>query len=115
MVHHYMEDQPERERDGPTVKFTVLPHPEAEAAKTLVDMNVEPKTSVDIADEPFEPPPPACCPMPGMDAHTFTFPEPSVSIDVRDLSATLLGTFVAGAAVAFAIAYFSKQKPSCNA
>ena len=106
-----MEDQQRApDESKPTVKFTVLPHPEAE----VQDVSPAAKIIKEIATEAEKPP---CCPlpMPPLPPIDFAFPQPSVSIDVRDLSATLMGSFITGAAVAFAIAYFSKQKSNCNA
>ncbi len=51
-----------------------------------------------------------CCPMPPpLRRCPILEPEGTV-LDVRDLSATLFGTFALGAAVALALAYFSRTK-----
>lgn len=105
-----MEDHPKYE---PTVESTVLPHPD-------LDGPLEREQEVQTVPPPAAEPPPAspkktCCPLEQafIPPPPFELPPmvpPCALLDVRDLSATLMGTFALGAAVAFALAYFSRPK-----
>ena len=101
----------------PPVEASVLPHPDADTVEVPIAKPPPP---------PEEPPPeePPCCPLRQVpifgagEAVDYPPPylmQPNVAIDVRDLSATLIGTFVLGATVAFALAYFSRRGVSTDA
>lgn len=111
-----MEDDPKFSRDEPSVETTVLPHPDKgeplEREVTVqTDSVTPPPPTTKQPETPHKPCKEFTCPMdaalwdlpPLVPPHAFT-------IDVRDLSATLIGTFAMGAAVAFALAYFSRTR-----
>ena len=116
-----MEDHPEFQKA--TIETTVMPHPDVTdlTADPLEPQDPpEPQTpkrkekAVQIEEPPVKVEPPCepfdfrCCPLPPM-------APPPAMIDVRDLSATLLGTFAVGAAVALALTYFSRPRVSIDA
>ena len=115
-----MEDHPDYQKA--TIETTVMPHPDVTADSPEPQTPKRKEKSVQIEEPKVEPQVKVmepfdyllqnegsrCCPLPAM------VPPPAM-IDVRDLSATLLGTFAVGAAVAFALAYFSRPKVSIDA
>ena len=115
----------------PTVEMTVHPHPDADAPPPAIRHPVELTYQTPTTDTTTQTPttdtttqtvPPEeevsvmrspsyeCCPvLPPI------VPPCAMTIDLRDLSTTLLGTFAMGATVALALAYFSRAKVSTDA
>jgi len=80
----------------PTTTATVLPYkPTEPPTEPPPEPPPEPPTMPPKVDWPFELPPSV---------------PPCALLDVRDLSATLVGCFALGAATAFALAYFSRRR-----